>query len=74
MPADAQAGQNNSTAHAQKFFPPKMLKQMTVMSFGDVTDIILMYIGVGIKEAHMRLGAFLVLVLGLVKLFGLFPS
>ena len=49
MPADVQACQHNSIVHVQRYFPPKVLKQMTVMSFGDVTDILLMYIGEGIK-------------------------
>ena len=43
--ADAQAIQHKSTAHVQRFFPPKMQKQMTVTSFDDVTDLLLMYIG-----------------------------
>ena len=50
MLADVQASQHNSTAHVQRFFPPKMQKQMTVMSFDDVTDILLMYIGGGYKR------------------------
>ena len=32
----------DSTVHAQRFFLPKMQKQMTVMSFDDATDILLM--------------------------------
>ena len=45
MPADAQASWHDSTVHAQRFFPPKMQKQMTVTSFDDVTDILLMNFG-----------------------------
>ena len=36
---------HDSTAHGQRFLPPKVHKQMTVMSFDDVTDILLTYIG-----------------------------
>ena len=60
--ADVQAGHHNSTAHAKRFFPPKMLKQTTFTSFGDVTDTLLMYIGVGIKGSAHETGGFLVLV------------
>ena len=49
-PTDVQVGQHDPTAHMQRFFLPKVLKQMTVMSFGDVTDILLTYIGVGYKK------------------------
>ena len=41
MLADVQGSLLDSTAHVQRFFPPKMQKQMTVMSFDDVTDILL---------------------------------
>ena len=45
MLADAQACQHNSTVHMQRFFPPKVQKQITVMSLDDVTDGLLTYIG-----------------------------
>ena len=45
MLEDVQAGQHDSTAHAQRFFPLKVQKQMTVMSFDDITDVLLTYIG-----------------------------
>ena len=45
IPADVQASQHDSTAHAQRFFLPKVQKQMTVMSFDDITDVLLTYIG-----------------------------
>ena len=47
-----------------------MQKQMTVTSFGDVTDVLLMYIKVGYKREHAQdPGSFLV---GSVILFSLF--
>ena len=52
MPADVQACWHDSTVHAQRFFPPKVLKQMTEMSFEDVTDILLIYIGGRDKRKH----------------------
>ena len=35
---------HDSAAHVQRFFPPKVQKQMTVMSFDDITDVTLTYI------------------------------
>ena len=49
MLADVQVCWHDTTAHVQRLFLPKVLKQMTVMSLDDVTDILLMYIGVGIE-------------------------
>ena len=38
-------------------FPPKVQKQMTVTSLDDLTDVLLMYIGGGIKgSAHETTG------------------
>ena len=51
MLADLQASHHDSTAHAQRFFLPKVQKQMTVTSFDDVTDV-LMYIGGRNKRKH----------------------
>ena len=50
--ADVQASWHDSTAHVQRFFPPKVQKQMTVASFDDITDILLMYIGGRDKRKH----------------------
>ena len=53
MPADVQVCWHDPTAHVQRFFPLKVQKQTTVMSLDDVTDVLLMYIGGGIKgSAH----------------------
>ena len=52
MAVDAQESLLNSIVHVQRFFPPKMQKQMTVMSFGDATDILLMYFEGGYKSKH----------------------
>ena len=57
MLVDVQVSWHNSTAHAWKFFPPKVQKQTTVLSFDDVTDILLKYLGVRYKkEACTRPG------------------
>ena len=47
---DVQACWYDSTMHVQRFFPPKVLKQMTVTSLKDVTNVLLMYIGVRYKR------------------------
>ena len=52
MPEDVQACWQHSIVHVQRFFPPKVQKQMAVMSFADVTDILLMYIGGRDREQH----------------------
>ena len=52
MPMDAQASQHDSTAHAQRFFPSKMQKQMTVTSSDDITGVLLLYIGGRYKRKH----------------------
>ena len=44
MPADVQVSQHDSTVLVQRFFLPKVQKQMTVMLFDDFTDILLTYI------------------------------
>ena len=72
MPADVQACWHNPNAHVQSFFPPKVQKQMTVTSLDDVPDILLTYIGGGIKgSTHETKGGSLDLVLSMVQLFGL---
>ena len=54
IPVDMQASWNDSSVHAQRFFPPKVQKQMTVTLFDDVSDVLLTYIRVGIKKACTR--------------------
>ena len=44
MLVDVQMSQHNSTAHMQRFFLPRVQKQMTVTSFDDPNDVLLMYI------------------------------
>ena len=66
MLADVQASWHDSTVHVQRFFPPKVQKQVIVTLFDDVTDILLMYIGGWNKRKHAQdLGS-----LGLVWEFG----
>ena len=72
MLADMQAFWHDSTVHVWRFFPPKVLKQMTVTSLGDVTDV-LMYIGGRDKRKCTWDQRTLVLVLSLVQLFRLVP-
>ena len=52
MLVDVQVSWHNSTADAQGFFLPKVQKQMIVMFFDDITDILLMYIRGGNKRQH----------------------
>ena len=52
MLVDVQASWHDSTAHVQRFFPPKVQKQMKVMSFDDITDVTLMYIGGRYERKH----------------------
>ena len=52
--ADEQVSLPDSTAHVQRFSPNKMQKQMTVMSFDDITDVLLTYIEGRYKSKHAQ--------------------
>ena len=52
-----QVNWHDPTAHVQRFFPPKVQKQTTVTLLYDVTDVLLMYGGEGVKgSAHKTEG------------------
>ena len=68
---DAQVSQNDSTAHAQRFFLPKVQKQMIVMSLMSLLCIL----GVGIKGSmHETRGVQFFVCSVSSRSFGLFPS
>ena len=74
MLADVQASQHDSTVHVQRVFPPKVQKLMIVMSFGDTTNVLLMYIGGRNKRQCTRDWGYLVWFESLVQLFWLVPQ